>query len=362
MKILKKIDWKIIIKNLLKGGLVIFPSDTVYGALVDAKNPKAVNKLIEFKNRPAGKAISIFVSDLQMAKKYVFINDNQLRTLNQLIPGPFTFILPSKRKVDNRLESEKGTLAIRIPQFDPIIELVKKFTSPLTATSANLSGHSPHYSIFSLLNQLPEKKKRLIDLIIDFGKLPRNKPSTVVDLTQETIRFLRYGEIRFLNTETFITNNPKETRKLAQFLLTKFLYLNLNQPLIFILQGELGVGKTIFVKGAGESLGIKDIISPTFVIYHEYEIKFSNISHQKERQNLNQLKKLIHMDLYRIQEEEELKDLPFDELVKPENLIMIEWGEKIASVYNHLKKKGKIIYIKMKYIDEKKRKILVKYD
>lgn len=362
MKILKKIDWKIIIKIFFQGGLVIFPSDTVYGALVDAKNPQAVNKLIEFKNRPPGKPISIFVSDLSMTKKYVFVNDNQLRILNQLIPGPFTFILNSKHKVDNRLESEKGTLGIRIPQFEPIIELIKNFSSPLTATSANLGGYSPHYSIDTLLKQLPKKKKRLIDLIVDFGKLPRNKPSTVVDLTDEKIKFLRFGDIRFLNKEAFITKSPKETKKIAQFLLDKFLYSKLNQPLIFIIQGELGVGKTVFVKGVGESLGIKDIISPTFVVYYEYEIKLSQINYRWGRQNFNQIKKLIHMDLYHVEQEEELKDLSIDGLLKPENLIMIEWGEKIGSVYDWLKKKSKIIYIKMDYVDKKTRKISVKYD
>lgn len=356
MKILKKIDWRIIIKILFQGGLVIFPSDTVYGALVDANNYQAVNKLIEFKNRPPGKSVSIFVSDLPMAKKYVFIDNNQLRILSQLIPGPFTFILPSKHKVDSRLESEKGTLGIRIPQFEPIIELVKKFTSPLTATSANLGGYPPHYSIDTLIKQLSEKKKRLIDLIIDFGKLPRNKPSTVVDLTGERLRFLRLGEIQFINTQTFISNSSNQTKKIGAFLIRKILEDKKNKPLVVIIQGELGVGKTVFVKGAAESLGVNNIVSPSFVIYYEYEIVGLKIEPKAK------LKRLIHIDLYNIQDEEELGVLKLGDLIKQENLIMIEWGEKIGGIFELLRKKAKIVYVKIEYLNEKKRQILVNYD
>lgn len=354
MKILNNIDWKVILKTLYQGGLVIFPSDTVYGALVDAKNRKAVEKLINFKNRPPGKPISVFVSNLAMADQYVFINENQQETLEQLIPGPFTFVFFSKHRLDKRLESEKGTLGIRIPQFEPVIELVKKYGYPLTATSANLGGQSACYSIEALLKQLPEKKKKLIDLIIDYGKLPRNKPSTVVDLSGEKLRFFRLGDLQFLNSQTFISNSPKQTKKIAQFLINKFKYFKSNQSLIFILQGELGVGKTTFVKGAAESLGIDNIVSPTFVIYYEYK--------SVEKPNIKPIKKLIHIDLYNIQEVEELKDLRLDKLLKPDNLVMIEWGEKIKAVYDQIKEKGKIVYINMEYLEEKKRKILVSYD
>ena len=87
------------IKVLQSGGLVIFPSDTVYGALVDSTNKKAVTKLIGFKNRPLGKPISIFVSDAKMLEEYVIAGKNS-SLLSKLLPGPFTVILDSKHKTE----------------------------------------------------------------------------------------------------------------------------------------------------------------------------------------------------------------------------------------------------------------------
>ena len=232
---------------LMNGGLVISPSDTVYALLVDATNQEAVNKLIQFKNRPLGKPISIFVSNMSMLKKQVVINEEQLRLIQELLPGPFTVIFPSKHLVVALLESEKGTLGVRIPDDKFISKLVKKYGKPVTATSANLSGRPPHYSVKSLLNTLPEKKKKLIDLIVDNGQLPRNKPSTVVDLTKPNIKLLRRGDIVFKDEKSYLSNSPRQTRKIAAFILQKILRSKIKLPLIFILEGELGVGKTVFV-------------------------------------------------------------------------------------------------------------------
>lgn len=325
---------------LQQGGLIIFPSDTVYGLLADATNEKAVEKLIAFKNRPAGKPISVFTT-VKMIEDLVEIDNKQRETLDALFPGPFTVILKSKHQVSRLLESEKGTLGVRIPDYQPINRLMDKFGRPLTATSANISGYASHHSIESLLKQLPEKKKRLVDLIVDAGKLPRNKPSTIVDLTTPTIRIIRQGDFKFSNAETFISKSPEETKKIAQRLLKK--HIN-QQPLVFILQGELGVGKTIFVKGIGEALGVKNIVSPTFVVYYEYDIK-SN--------------KLVHVDLYNLTEDEEFEHLGLEEYLKPGNILCFEWGEKAGKILHTLKEKEKVVYIKMKYLSENEREIKV---
>src|SRR3989338_5339146 len=152
---------------LKSGGLVVFPSDTVYGLLVDATNKEAVSKLIKFKSRPVGKPISVFTGNLSNAHKQVIINSHQKNIIKTLLPGPYTLVFPSRHKVDNRLESETETLGIRIPQYDLINQLILIYGKPLTATSANLSGKSPNYSIESLLNSLSSRIKQLIDLIVD---------------------------------------------------------------------------------------------------------------------------------------------------------------------------------------------------
>ena len=88
------------IKILKSGGLVVFPSDTVYGLLCDATNEIAVKKLIQFKDRPAGKPVSVFCN-FDLINQLVTISNQQLAVLKQILPGPFTIILPSKHKVIN---------------------------------------------------------------------------------------------------------------------------------------------------------------------------------------------------------------------------------------------------------------------
>jgi L-threonylcarbamoyladenylate synthase len=256
---------------LEKGGLIIFPSDTVYGLLVDATNEKAVEKLIAFKNRPPGKAISVFVSQ-EMLKDQVEITEKSHSLLKHLLPGPFTVILPSKHRVSSKLESEKGTLGIRMPDYELVADLVNAFGKPITATSANLGGRSPHYSIESLLNQLPKQKQDLIDLIVDAGKLPRNKPSTVVDLTQNNIKIVRQGDILFSDTETYHSKTPIQTRKLGSYIIEKILKVEKGKPIVIVLVGDLGAGKTMLTKGIAEFLEVEKVISPTFVVYYEYSI------------------------------------------------------------------------------------------
>src|SRR3989339_989383 len=339
------------IKALSSGDLVIFPSDTVYGLLCDATNEEAVKKLIAFKNRPAGKPISVF-TNLQSIDRLVEFSNDQLMTLKQILPGPFTIILPSKNKVSQLLESETGTLGVRIPMYQYIEALIKKFKKPITATSANLAGHSPHYSVKTLLNDLTEKQKVLIDLVIDAGVLPRNKPSTVVDLSMSDVKILRQGDKDFSkNSKIYLSKTSEETKDIAKKIFEdvekRHAFSLQNKPMIFIIEGEMGVGKTVFVKGIGEQLGIKNIISPTFVIYYEYGIKISNIKHQ--------ISKMIHVDLYNIQDKQEFKHLGLEKYLIPGNILCFEWGEKAGEIINILKEKGEIVYVRMKYVNEKRR-------
>ena len=323
---------------LKRAGLVIYPSDTVYAAVVDAKNERAVKKLIEFKNRPLGKPISVFVSDFKMIESLVDLDFNKKKLLDKLLPGPFTVVLPSKHKVVFLLESEKGTLGVRLVDYSPIQYLIKTYQSPLTATSANLSGRSPHYSIESLLKQLPNNKKKLIDLIVDAGRLPRNKPSTIIDLSGDNLKILRHGDIVFEKKDQYLSRSPRQTKKIAQFILGKYLKNNLRKPIVFIIEGELGVGKTVFVKGIGELLGINNIASPSFVVMYEYESHKSKVKSQKLK-----IKKLIHLDLYNIEEKEEFRYLKIDQYLALGNLLAIEWGQKAGEVFDLLKEKGEIV-------------------
>lgn len=178
---------------LKSGGLVIYPTETLYGVGVDATNQGAVKKLIEYKNRPFGKPFSIAVTGPEMAKHYVVINKTAEELYKNFLPGPLTIISKGLHKVAPGIESEDGTLGIRIPDYKMVNEIVEKLGVPVTATSANASYKKRPYKISDILDNLSEKQKGLIDLIIDAGELPRSEPSTVIDTTLDEPITLRQG-------------------------------------------------------------------------------------------------------------------------------------------------------------------------
>jgi tRNA threonylcarbamoyl adenosine modification protein YjeE len=190
----------------------------------------------------------------------------------------------------------------------------------------------------TLLNDLTNKQKALVDLVVDAGTLPRNRPSTVIDLTESSLKVLRQGDVELPSEKKYVSRSPEETRRIARQIFEE--NKTESKPLVFIIEGELGVGKTIFVKGVGEALGIKKIISPTFVLYYEYG-------------------DFYHFDLYQVEDKEELTRLKIDKMLKPGRVLCFEWGEKIGEIYTLVKDKAKVVYVKMEYTQEGERKISI---
>jgi len=335
-------------KVLSSGGLVVFPSDTVYGLLADATNKEAVDRLIAVKERPFGKAISVFIDSWEMLGKQVEVSVSQKKILKEILPGAFTVILPSKHQTDIRLESEHKTLGIRLIKHSLVNQLIKAYGKPLTATSANLSGKKPHYQLSTFQKELSAKKIKLIDLAIDAGKLPQNKPSTVIDLTKATIEILRQGDKSM--DDIYISKNENATKKIAQLIFNQNITKTGNKPLVFILSGELGAGKTIFIKGIGEGLGINNIISPTYTIAYEYPLKNKCFD------------KLLHFDLYQIDSKQDLQRVGIEEALKTKNVLLFEWGEKVGNLIKLINKRAYIVYINIEYVTEGSRKLRVSYN
>lgn len=339
-------------KALSEGRLIVVPTDTVYGLCVDAGNSKAVRKVIEFKGRQANKPISIFVKSLNQAKRVVKISDKQQKIINQFIPGPFTFVFDYLGGVDNAIVSSEKTLGIRIPDYKFINDLTAYFDGFMTATSANISGRGPHHKISDFLKTLSLKKRAMLDLIIDAGRLAQNKPSTVVDLTSDKMSVIREGDIAIKNSGSIIkkciSNSAQET-----FLFARSLAQNLakgqRKAKVLILKGEMGAGKTIFVKGIGDFFKISDIKSPTFVICHEHNLTDGS----REA-------KLFHIDLFRFKDEEEVKVLDFEKMTQQGNIICIEWGNKSMQIFEFLKEKSEMYLVSIDYISQNKRKIEIK--
>jgi len=343
----KNDDLQRCIKILGSGGLIVAPSDTVYGLVCDATNEEAVKKLIAVKNRPWGKPISVFVDSFEMMESIVQITNHE-RLLKSLLPGPFTIVLPSKNAVSPLLESERKTLGVRFTTSQWIQDLVHEYGKPLTATSANISGRPPHYESHGFTNELSEEKKKYIDSVIEGGKLPRNKPSTIVDLTGSSLKLLRQGDVLPLSQQSFTSSSAQETKKIAAFLIEKYAQNEEIKPLVFILEGEMGVGKTVFAQGMGEYLGAEKIVSPTYVIYYEYPVNKKSFS------------MFLHADLYNIEEAEEFSHLGFEEYLKKGTVLCIEWGDRIGPLFKKIKELAKVIVVEMNYIAENERTVTVK--
>lgn len=322
-----------IVKSLSRGELIIFPTETTYGAGVDATSQAAVNKLLSYKTRREGKPLSIAVPDINLASDYVEINDTAKKFYETFLPGPFTIISNSKHKTALGVESEFGTLGVRIPDYQLVLNFLKAFGKPVTATSANVAGKKSPYSIEDLFAHLSEKQKNLIDLVIDAGELPKNKPSTIIDTTLSAPVALRQGDLMADGVARiedqpvdFISRSEQETKDIAKRLLLKNWKQIKTNGLIIGLDGELGVGKTVFTKGIAEFLQIKDVISsPTYNYFNEYDF----LRHEVEG-------KLFHFDVWKVGSKEELARLDFFKILKPGHVIVIEWWQQISEFASDL--------------------------
>lgn len=336
------------VSNCLKNdGLVIYPTETVYGIGASAVSAKAINKLLKYKGRREGKPLSIAVTDQKMAKKYVEINEQALKFYKNFLPGPFTVISKSKNQVDPRVNSEFGTLGIRIPAYPLIIDIIKDFGHAITSTSANASGKKRPYTIQDIFAGLSEKQKSLIDLVIDAGELPKNEPSIVVDTTLSTPIALR-GSLQNDEDEVFWSNNENETIELAGRLLLNHLNEIQKSGLVIALNGQLGMGKTIFAKGVAQFLGIKETISsPTYSYINEYPY-----------QRLDTEGVFYHIDAWKIDGQEELDFLEIEKLIKKNNIVVIEWFQQISQ-WLKLDKRTNLLTLNFSE-EDKKRKIIIK--
>src|SRR3989304_6858824 len=330
-----------VVKILEAGGLIIYPTETLYGAGVDATSEKAVLKLYDYKKRPFGKPFSIAVDGQKMADDFVELNKTAINLYKHFLPGPMTVISKqktngSKSKLATGIASESGTVGVRIPDYKLVTEIVNALGKPITATSANASYKKRPYSIADVLDNLSEKQKSLIDLVIDAGELPHNEPSTVVDTTMDDAMILRQGEILLKDKNEIFSRSEENTRNTGKELWQKYESYAGHRAIVFALEGEMGAGKTQFTKGLARAMGITELVtSPTFALENTYEIPDSRFE-------------LHHFDAWRLEKSDELKTLGFSDLIKNKSVISIEWAEKVADEIRKFDDEAIIIWVKIK--------------
>jgi len=172
------------------GGMVAFPTDTVYGIGVSAFDEKAIERIYDVKGRSHLKAIPILVGDVEDLAQITFPIPLYIQQIiDNFWPGALTLVLPLLPELPGNL-SPRPTVGLRLPDHDQVRRLLRE-TGPLAATSANLSGEPSALTAYEVLQQLEGR----IDLILDGGAVPGGQASTVLDCSGEKLKVLREGPI-----------------------------------------------------------------------------------------------------------------------------------------------------------------------
>ncbi len=170
------------------GGVIIYPTDTIYGLGCDIHNAQAVNRIIRIKGRDPRKPMSFVCADLRHISQFASVSNFAYRILKRSLPGPYTFILPASRETPKALRSRSKTVGIRIPEHPVPLLLVQELGNPILSTSANRSNEEAITDPEDLRMRLGKE----VDLILESGTLPV-LPSSVISLIDNEIEILREG-------------------------------------------------------------------------------------------------------------------------------------------------------------------------
>jgi len=177
---------KKIIKIIKSGGVVILPTDTVYGIFCSAFDKKEVKKIYKIKGRDFSKPLQVFFSEKKSLKKYCVFNKKQKIFLNKHLPGPYTLIFKLKPQIKKLFSFLQDTIGVRIIKSRFLNQIIK-YTGILAATSANISGDKTPV----LFNDISKSIIKKVDYFIIDDNLIKGKPSKVIDLTDNKMKILR---------------------------------------------------------------------------------------------------------------------------------------------------------------------------
>lgn len=176
---------------LREGGVIAFPTDTLYALAADATNSTAVDRVFAIKGREPGKPLPLFVSGLPMAEAIAEITASARTLAAAFWPGALTIILRRRSSFESEALAGGDTVGLRAPDHPLALEIVAALGRPVTATSANLSGGADPVSAADVRAQLAGA----LDLIVDGGACPTATSSTIVDCTQDPPAILRQGAL-----------------------------------------------------------------------------------------------------------------------------------------------------------------------
>lgn len=176
------------VEVLKSGGVIIYPTDTVYGIGCDIFNREALERVYYIKQDAGTKLFSFICPNLKDIAKYARVSDYAYKTMKKLLPGPYTFVLPAAKEVPKKLWTKRETVGIRVPDNNIALELAKEMGNPIVSTSVTKRNGELLYN--------PEEIKLLfenqVDLMLASGTLD-GQPSSIVDLSGEEPEVIREG-------------------------------------------------------------------------------------------------------------------------------------------------------------------------
>ncbi|MBD3290383.1 threonylcarbamoyl-AMP synthase [candidate division KSB1 bacterium] len=177
------------VEILADGGIIAYPTDTVYGIGCDIFSKQSIEKIFLLKGKSKKSPLSFICPDLKDIAKYAHVTNPAYRVMRQLLPGPYTFILRGSRLVPKLMITKRKTVGIRIPDNNICLALLHELGHPIVSTSASIKNDI----ILTDPEEIDIHLGHALDLVIDGGILGLS-PSSVVDLTDEPFRVIRHGK------------------------------------------------------------------------------------------------------------------------------------------------------------------------
>lgn len=196
MKLIKELTQENLeeIKEVLdQDGIIIFPTDTVYGIGCNCYSINGLKKLFAFKNRPLSKPINVLTDSIEKIEMVSSgLKEKEKELIKKYLPGDLTIIVDKKENVPDLLTANLNTVGVRIPNHKMALEILKNYPYPLATTSVNLAGESPGVEVDDFLEEFQNK----VDIIVDGGKSPIGVASTIVRVENDEIKILREGQLK----------------------------------------------------------------------------------------------------------------------------------------------------------------------
>lgn len=171
------------------GGVIIYPTDTVYGLGCDLFNKKGIERIYEIKRRSKNKPLSFVCADLKDISQYAYVTDFSYKIIRRLLPGPYTFILRASRIVPKIIMPRRQTTGIRVPDHRTCLALVSELGRPIISTSVK----DEQGELMTDPVLIHEKYRSRVDLVIDGGIIPA-MPSSVISLVDDRVEIIRVGK------------------------------------------------------------------------------------------------------------------------------------------------------------------------